>query len=127
VEAISNEEISTGSGLNQEMGFARPCDTRWISHYKTLTNLLKLFSVAIEVLEIIEEDGKDVEKQAEASGFVEEIRTFDFVFTCHLMHKSLGITYDLSQTLQRKSQDVVNAMCLVGIARVRLQKLRDSG
>jgi Domain of unknown function (DUF4371) len=73
VEAISNEEISTGSGLNQEMGFARPCDTQWISHYKTLTNLLKLFSVTIEVLEIIEEDGKNVEKQAEVSGFMEEM------------------------------------------------------
>jgi hypothetical protein len=55
------------------------------------------------------------------------MRTFDFVFICHLMHKSLGITYDLSQALQHKSQDVVNAMCLVGIAKVQLQKLRDSG
>jgi hypothetical protein len=43
------------------------------------------------------------------------------------MHRSLGITYDLSQALQRKSQDVVNAMYLVGIAKSRLQKLRDSG
>jgi Domain of unknown function (DUF4371) len=65
--------------LNQEMSFARPCDTRWISHYKTLTNLLNFFSVTIEVLEIIE-DGKDAKKQAEASGFVEEMRTFNFVF-----------------------------------------------
>jgi hypothetical protein len=120
VKAISNEEISTRSSLNQEMCLARPCDTRWISHYKTLTNLLKLFSVMIEVLEIIEEDGKYVEKQAEASGFMEEMRTFDFVFIYHLMHKSLGITYDLSQVLQRKSQDIVNVMCLVGIAKSRL-------
>jgi hypothetical protein len=43
------------------------------------------------------------------------------------MHKSLGIIYDLSQALQRKSQEVMNAMCLVGIAKFRLQKLRDSG
>jgi hypothetical protein len=84
--------------LNQEMSFARPCDTRWISHYKTLTNLLKFFSVTIKVLEIIE-DGKDAKKQAEASDFVEEMRTFNFVFICHLMHKSLDITYDLSQVL----------------------------
>jgi hypothetical protein len=102
------------------MGLARPCDTRWISHYKTLTNLLKLFSVTIEVLEIVEEDGKDVEKQAETSGFMKEMLTFDFVFICHLMHKSLGITYDLLQALQRKSQDVVNAMCLVWIVKFRL-------
>jgi hypothetical protein len=55
VEAILNEEISIKSGLNQEMGLTRPCDIRWISHYKTLTNLLKFFSVTIEVFEIIEE------------------------------------------------------------------------
>jgi hypothetical protein len=55
------------------MGLARPCDIRWISHYKTLTNLLKLFSVTIEVLEIVEEDGKDAEKQAETSGFMKEM------------------------------------------------------
>jgi hAT family C-terminal dimerisation region len=58
---------------------------------------------------------------------MEEMQTFDFVFIYHLMHKSLGITYDLSQALQRKSQDVVNAMCLVGIAKSQLQKLRDGG
>jgi hypothetical protein len=38
-----------------------------------LTNLLKFFSVTIEVLEIIEEDGKYAKKQVEASGFVEEM------------------------------------------------------
>jgi Domain of unknown function (DUF4371) len=43
MEAISNEEISIGSGLNQKMDLARSCDTRWISHYKILTNLLKFF------------------------------------------------------------------------------------
>jgi hypothetical protein len=94
------------------MGLARPCDTRWISHYKTLINLLKFFLVTIEVLKIVE---KDAEKQAEASGFVKEMRTFNFVFICHLMHKSLGITYDLSQALQRKSQDVVNVIVWWGL------------
>jgi hypothetical protein len=58
---------------------------------------------------------------------MEEMRAFDFVSICHFMHKSLGITYNLSQALQRTSQDVVNVMCFVGIAKSRLQKLRDSG
>ncbi|KAJ9129148.1 hypothetical protein P3X46_034066 [Hevea brasiliensis] len=43
------------------------------------------------------------------------------------MRNILGITYELSQTLQRKYQDIVNAMTLVKIAKQRLQSMRDEG
>lgn len=43
------------------------------------------------------------------------------------MKTLLGITNDLSQALQRKEQDIVNAMNLVGICKKQLHDLRDNG
>ncbi|XP_078162914.1 uncharacterized protein LOC144558081 [Carex rostrata] len=67
VESISNEEIKTGSGLNQEMGLAHPCNTRWSSHFKTLNGVITLFSATIGVLEEIEKDALILEQRVEAT------------------------------------------------------------
>ncbi|XP_062112576.1 uncharacterized protein LOC133823741 [Humulus lupulus] len=51
--------------------------------------------------------------------------TFDFIFSLHLMKALLGITNELSKALQRKDQDIVNAMKLVEICKKRLQAMRN--
>ena len=43
--------------------------------------------------------------------------SFEFVFILHLMKELLGFTDDLSQALQRKSQDILNAMHLVSLTK----------
>ncbi|KAL0009731.1 hypothetical protein SO802_004839 [Lithocarpus litseifolius] len=43
------------------------------------------------------------------------------------MRGMLGISNELSQTLQRKDQDIVNTMNLVDISKQRLQVMRDDG
>ncbi|KAK9735138.1 hypothetical protein RND81_04G186100 [Saponaria officinalis] len=43
------------------------------------------------------------------------------------MIQILGITNDLCQALQRKSQDILNAMHLVSNTKILIQKLRDDG
>ena len=55
------------------------------------------------------------------------MQSFDFVFNLHLMKDILGITNELSQALQRKDQDIVNAMKLVGIGKQRLEIMRKNG
>ncbi|XP_010527364.1 PREDICTED: uncharacterized protein LOC104804719, partial [Tarenaya hassleriana] len=50
-EEINNGEISTGTGLNQDITLQRPGNTRWGYHYKTLLRLVKLFSSVIEFRE----------------------------------------------------------------------------
>ena len=55
------------------------------------------------------------------------IQSFDFIFHVHLMKTILGITNDLSQTQQEKYQNIVNAMSLIKICKVRLQSVRESG
>ena len=39
----------------------------------------------------------------------------------------LGYTNELSQSLQKKDQDIVNAMSLVGVAKKRMQQMRSHG
>jgi hypothetical protein len=45
---------------------------------------------------------------------------FEFVFLLHIMRKSLLIIHDISQTLQKKDQDIVNVMHLMKNAKIRL-------
>ncbi|CAH9063619.1 unnamed protein product [Cuscuta europaea] len=50
---------------------------------------------------------------------------FDFVLNLHMMKFILGISNELSHALQRRDQDIVNAMDLVRVCRYRLQASRD--
>ncbi|GMP24744.1 hypothetical protein CsSME_00001906 [Camellia sinensis var. sinensis] len=102
-EALNTRELSSGQGLNQETNLKRAGDTRWGSHYCTLVSLAK------------------------ANVLLVSIQSFEFVFNLHLMKTILVITSELSQALQRKDQDIVNAMNLVQISKVRLQKMMESG
>ncbi|KAJ9183036.1 hypothetical protein P3X46_006955 [Hevea brasiliensis] len=97
-------------GLNQEMALKRSGDTRWSFHYGTLINLMHLFSSIIDVLKYIGENGSDDPQRVEAIDLLDIMNRFEFVFVLNLMKKILGITYELSQVLQRRDQDIVNAM-----------------
>ncbi|KAL4613890.1 hypothetical protein ACB092_07G014500 [Castanea dentata] len=123
IEALKNNEISTGRGLNQEMSLKRPGNTRWSSHYGALVNIIHMFSSVIDVIETIIEDGLDSDQRAEANILIGLLQTFEFVFDLHLMKGVLGKSNELSQALQRKDQDIVNAMKLVDISKQRLQEV----
>ncbi|KAJ0981332.1 hypothetical protein J5N97_009587 [Dioscorea zingiberensis] len=127
-EALQNDELASGKGLNQEIGLKRAGDTRWGSHYGTiLLNLIILFPSVIDVLENVGENGLNSEQRVEAQFLLQMIQSFDFIFNLHLMRSVLGITNELSKSLQRKDQDIVNAMELVKISKQRLQMMRDDG
>lgn len=53
--------------------------------------------------------------------------TFDFVFVAHLMVAIYEIINELNLALQRSDQDIVNAMNMVGVTTIYLQRLRDNG
>ncbi|CAN1254767.1 Zinc finger MYM-type protein 1 [Linum perenne] len=125
-ETQADGEIETGRGLNQEISLKRPSDTRWGSHFATIVNLELMFSSLIEVLDVIQYDGDSVTK-GEAIDMLQKLETFNFVLILKLMIEILSITNDLSISLQKKDQDIVNAMHLVNVAKQRLQHLRDCG
>lgn len=92
-----------------------------------MLNISILFSSIIEVLEYVVEDCGSSEQKAEAVILLDWTQSFDFVFALILMKSILGITNELSLALQRKDQDIVNAMELVGISKQRLKTLRNEG
>ena len=71
-------------------------------------------SIILDVLDMLVDDGSS-EQKYEAKILLELIQSFDFIFSLHLIRAILGITNDLSQALQRKDHDIVNAMNLVKI------------
>jgi hypothetical protein len=112
--------LNTGTGLNQEQCLQRPGDTRWSSHYKSLRSLVNLFQTIIKVLEFVEKEDRD----GKARGVLVYFQSFEFVFYLHLMLTVLTITNTLSTTLQRKDQDIVNAVNCVRSTRNHLDRVR---
>ncbi|KAH7666046.1 Ribonuclease H-like protein [Dioscorea alata] len=97
-EALKNDELASGKGLNQEISLKRAGDTRWGSHYGTLLNLIILFPSVIDVLENVGENGLNSEQRVEAQFLLQMIQSFDFIFNLHLMRNVLGITNELSKS-----------------------------
>lgn len=126
-EAINNDEVQCGKGLNQETTLKRAGDTRWGSHYGSLVNFITMFSAVVDVVEMVKHDGENLDQRIFASALFDSIQTFEFVFNLHLMRYILGITNELSLALQRKDQDIANAMILVKISKQRLQTMRETG
>uniref|UniRef100_A0A0R0F758 TTF-type domain-containing protein n=1 Tax=Glycine max TaxID=3847 RepID=A0A0R0F758_SOYBN len=123
---IEEGQIETGSGLNQESSIARAGDTRWGSHFRSLTSLMTIYGAIIEVLE---EVGKDTsfEKYGETMLLLDVLQSFDFIFMLYMMVEILGFTNDLSVALQKRDQDLLNALSLVKATKEELQEMRNDG
>jgi len=65
--------------------------------------------------------------RVKAKGALHGMQKFEFAFLLHLMKLILGITNALHQALQRRDQNIVNAMSLLGSAKRQLQMTRDQG
>ncbi|KAM3233950.1 hypothetical protein P3L10_019309 [Capsicum annuum] len=118
-KALDMGELETGRGLNQELGLIKASDTRWESHYKSFGNFIINFVSIVDVFDSLVENVSTSEEKASASGFLISCQTFETVFLLHWMTNVLGITNDLNVSLQKKEQDIANAMIL------RLQELND--
>uniref|UniRef100_A0ACD5TE25 Uncharacterized protein n=1 Tax=Avena sativa TaxID=4498 RepID=A0ACD5TE25_AVESA len=116
--------MPTGRGRNQETTLCRPGDTRWGSHYTTLSRIESMWDAVIEVLGIVEDDSRNPTK---AGGYVHKMETFSFVFMMKMMLKLLRMTNDVSLLLQKKDQNIVQAMSLVTDVRTRLVNWRNNG
>jgi hypothetical protein len=80
-----------------------------------------------DVLEILKGNESVEDTRAVAKGLSILMTSYDFALTLHLMKNVLDISNELSQALQKKYQDILNAMNMVNITKERLQTLRDDG
>ncbi|XP_021726139.1 zinc finger MYM-type protein 1-like [Chenopodium quinoa] len=127
LQALELGEIESGQGLNQEHGLGRPGDTRWGSHYKTVSNVTALYATIVKVLEKIGSNKIYKDDRVKAITVMSTFESFEFVFMIHLMSEIFGITDKLCQALQKGDQDIVNAMTYVKLTKEGLQQMRDHG
>ena len=124
---LETGEIFPGRGKNQETNLARPGDTRWGSHHKTLSRIYLMWNAILEVLENIAEDTTNGDKRYVASGLLKQMETFEFVLVMFLMVRLLGKTNDLSQCLQKKDQNIIRAVGLIGTTLQLVSEVRENG
>ncbi|TVU21929.1 hypothetical protein EJB05_31600, partial [Eragrostis curvula] len=117
-------EIVSGKGKHQSTTLVRPGDTRWGSHYTTLLRIESMWDSVIKVLSGIHEDERN---PGRAAGLVRKMECFDFVLNMKFMLKVLRITNELSLLLQRKDQNIVEAMSLLVDVKTRLMNFRNEG
>ncbi|XP_016165282.1 zinc finger MYM-type protein 1-like [Arachis ipaensis] len=103
---IANDQIVTGSGLNQIACYA-------------------CVDATCEVLEKSTKEG-NFSTRGDASAAYDAITSFEFVFILHLMRNILEVSHDLCQALQRKNQDILNALTLVSTTKTLIQRMRES-
>jgi hypothetical protein len=121
---LESGEINSEKGKQQETSLARPGDTRRGSHYKTLLRIESMWESVIEVLEIVNQEECNPSR---AGGLVQTMESFSFVFIMKMMLQILHITNEISLILQRKDQNIVQAMSLIIDVRTHLIILRSEG
>ncbi|XP_057719939.1 uncharacterized protein LOC130934381 [Arachis stenosperma] len=123
---VATNQIETERGANQIGTLKRSGDTRWCSHFNSIYSLLRMFGATTSVLEDLATNGSTYSQRGDATYARKSLLSFDFVFILHMMKEIIGITNKLCQTLQQKSQDILNAMHLISSTKSLIQQLRDS-
>ncbi|PVH64348.1 hypothetical protein PAHAL_2G245700 [Panicum hallii] len=121
---LAVDELETGQGANQIRSLKRPGDTRWGSHLGSISSLMDMFNPVSTVLQNLAADSTAGTNRADGDTSFNYMISFEFVFILCLMREILEITEQLGQALQKKSQDIVNAIRLVQTTKILLEKMR---
>jgi hypothetical protein len=89
---IEIDEIETRRRLNQISTLQRAADTRWSSHLKSVSNLIKIFNLTCEVIVKLIAIGTTFFHRAEVDSTYQVMVLFEFVFILHLMKETMQIT-----------------------------------
>ncbi|GKC84320.1 zinc finger MYM-type protein 1-like protein [Tanacetum coccineum] len=121
-------EIKKGKGKNQVGTLRRANDTRWGSHFFSVCSMLKMFNATRVVLEGLMDDVYSYYAQkGDVDSAYTYLKSFEFVFILHLMKEIMRKTDILCQALQKKSQDIFNAIELVSTTKESLSEFRNNG
>ncbi|XP_031248553.1 zinc finger MYM-type protein 1-like [Pistacia vera] len=99
----------------------------WSPRRRDFLNEKQALKVKKAIESVLEDLIENSDNRVEASDLVDYMTSFDFAFNLHMMKNILGITFELSQALQRKDQDIINAMSLVHLSKRRLLLIRNNG
>ena len=85
-----------------------------------------MWESVLAVLEMICKDATYPSGHGGAAGLIQKMESFEFVFIMHFLIDLLSITHELSLSLQRRDQDIIEAMGLIVDVKTRLQDMRDN-
>jgi hypothetical protein len=112
---ISNDNVRALQALS---------DTRWSCRAKALRNIKKTFPAILDTLEHISETARNLDHRVEANALVEKLSEFPFIISFHCPLSILEVIETLSQSLQRKHQDLANAINLLDGVKATLLEMR---
>ncbi|XP_039822731.1 zinc finger MYM-type protein 1-like [Panicum virgatum] len=121
---LAIDDHETGQGANQICALKQPGDTRWGSHFGSILSLMHLFNAVSSVLQNLAADSSAGANRADGDTSFNYLTSFEFIFIMCMMKEIMEITDDLNRALQKKSQDLVNAVRLVHSTKVLLGQLR---
>jgi hypothetical protein len=114
--------------VNQTRSLRRPRETRWGSHLGSISALVDMFNVVSLVLQNLAAYSSTGANRVDGDTSFSYLISFEFVFILCMMREILEITEYLGQALQKKAQDIVNAIHLVHSTKTLLEQLRsDNG
>jgi len=98
-------------------------DTRWTSHGRVIDVIYTKFKALLQTLYELK-NSTDRTTASMAKSLLNTIETFEFVLSMILLKKIFNITTPLSNYLQSKSLDFIQALKLVDLCKDKLNSLR---
>ncbi|KAK1904491.1 52 kDa repressor of the inhibitor of the protein kinase, partial [Dissostichus eleginoides] len=102
----------------------RLCPTRWASRQDAVQSLRFRYADIMQALTKIDLLSKKSEERAEATGLKKAMESFEFVLMTVIQGKVLETVNIVSQALQRKDVDLLQATAMLGNATDTLAQLR---
>ncbi|KAH0665971.1 hypothetical protein KY285_027177 [Solanum tuberosum] len=125
-ELLKFGKILTGRDFNQKYDeLERSGNAPLESYFETLRSFITIFRSVVHILEVIATDDVCSSERMWADSLLDDLQSFEFVYMLHVMFKVLLITKVLDIVLQRKDQDIVNALKLVGTTKRQFEMMRD--
>ncbi|KAG5601008.1 hypothetical protein H5410_032378 [Solanum commersonii] len=125
-ELLKFGKILTGRDFNQKYDeLERSGNAPLESYFETLRSFITIFPSVVHILEATVTDDVWSSERMWADSLLDDLQSFEFFYMLHVMFKVLLITKELDIVLQRKDQDIVNALKLVGTTKRQFEMMRD--
>ena len=86
--------------------------TRWSYWYRSVAKILVRYDCILAVLSVVQESS-DREAAAEATGLKNQLESFPFIFSLHVIHEVLAVINPLSEQLQAADLVISEACTLI--------------
>ena len=98
--------------------------TRWSYWYRSVAKILVRYDCILAVLSVVQESS-DREEAAEATGLKNQLESFPFIFSLHVIHEVLAVINPLSEQLQAPDLIISDACTLITTTKNQLKTMHD--